>query len=123
MENPDLHCKCLGLVPDPRAYVAYYQRLDASGLGPRIVKITGDRICVQKHETLRHWVDERLVDGRLPDEPRRAMGRKLIDLLEKVHELGFCHRDTHVRNFVVREGAPLNVDPKGLSLKGYVDLR
>jgi tRNA A-37 threonylcarbamoyl transferase component Bud32 len=40
------------------------------------------------------------------------MGRELLKLLERVHELGFCHRDIHIRNLVVRDGAPLLADPK-----------
>jgi hypothetical protein len=112
MNDPVAHCKRLDLVPDRVAYVGYYQRLQASGLGPRIVAVTGGKVCLQKLERLPDWVDARSVDGRLPDEPRRAMGLALIELLEKVHELGLCHRDTHIRNFVVRAGAPLLVDPK-----------
>ena len=112
MKAPDVHCKDLGVVPDPAAYVDYYQRLDAIGLGPRILLITDEQIRLEKLESLRDWVDARSVNGRLLDEPRRAMGRALVELLENVHELGFCHRDTHIRNFVVRKGAPLIVDPE-----------
>jgi hypothetical protein len=108
----DVHCKALNLVPNRGAYVSYYQRLEAGGCGPRVVTVTDEQICLQKYETLRYWVDERAVDGLLPTDLRRAMGCELRALLERVHELGFCHRDTHIRNFVVRDGAPLLVDPK-----------
>jgi hypothetical protein len=40
------------------------------------------------------------------------MVHELLELLERVHERGFCHRDIHIRNFVVRDGAQLLVDPK-----------
>lgn len=73
MNDPDVDCKCLGSRP------AYVLRLLPTPRREwpraRIVEVTDHHICVEKHETLRHWVDERLVDGRLPDEPRRAMGR------------------------------------------------
>ncbi|MGA2471533.1 MAG: lipopolysaccharide kinase InaA family protein [Solirubrobacteraceae bacterium] len=112
MAESDVHCKALSGVPNRGAYISYYERLEASGCGPRIATVTDEQICIEKCETLRHWVDERAVDGRLPNELRRAMGRELRELLERVHDLGFCHRDIHVRNFVVRNGAPLLVDPK-----------
>lgn len=108
----DLHCKALNLVPSPARYVSYCQRLEAAGCGPTIVTVTGSQICLQKYETLRHWVDERTVEGLLPNDLRRGMGHELLGLLERIHELGFCHRDIHIRNFVVRDDAPLLVDPK-----------
>jgi hypothetical protein len=36
----------------------------------------------------------------------------LLDLLGLVHFVGVCHRDTHVRNFVLDDGRPLIIDPK-----------
>jgi hypothetical protein len=112
MNDPDVHCKSLDLVPDRIAYVEYYRQLEAAGLGPRVAAVTTDRICLEKLEGLRDWVTSHSIDGRLPDAARRTMGLALVELLESVHELGFCHRDTHIRNFVVRDGAPLLVDPK-----------
>lgn len=112
MNDPDVHCKRLDLVPDREAYVGYYRRLESSGLGPRIVSIDDGAIYLEKLHPLRAWVDAHSVDGRLSDEVRQAMGSALILLLEKVHKLGFCHRDAHIRNFVVRGDAPLLVDPK-----------
>lgn len=112
MAGADVHRKPLIGVPDRGAYIRYYQRLEAAGCGPTIVTVTGEQIWIEKCETLRHWVDERAVDGRLPDDLRRDMGRELRELLERVHNLGFCHRDIHIRNVVLRDGAPLLVDPK-----------
>jgi aminoglycoside/choline kinase family phosphotransferase len=112
MNDPNVHCKCLNVVPDRDAYVEYYRRLEAARLGPTIVAVTTDRIRLERLETLREWITARSIDGHLPAAPRRLMSLAIVELLETVHELGFCHRDTHVRNFVVRDDAPLLVDPK-----------
>jgi hypothetical protein len=40
------------------------------------------------------------------------MGNRLLGLLERVHSLGICHRDTHARNFVLDGDQPLIIDPK-----------
>jgi hypothetical protein len=110
--DSDVHCKALSQVPNRDAYVSCYQRLEDGGCGQTIVTVTDERICLQKYETLRHWVDQRAIDGRLPRAVRLAMGHALRELLERVHGLGFCHGDIHIGNFVVRDGAPLLVDPK-----------
>jgi hypothetical protein len=112
MNDPDVHCKRLDLVPNRASYVEHYRLLEAAGLGPRILEVTTDQIRLEKLERLRDWVTARSIHGRLPDAARRTLGLALVELLQSVHELGFCHRDTHIRNFVVRNGAPLVVDPK-----------
>ena len=108
MSDADGFCKSLHTVRNHvEEFLDYYGRLAANHLAPEIIGTTEDVLRIRKCQTLRQWVD-----ARPAPEEVQAMGIKVVELLEHVHELGFCHRDAHIRNFVVHAGSPLIVDPK-----------
>src|SRR5581483_5458517 len=61
----------------------------------------------QKYPTLVDWLSSNPTETEL-----KTMRRRLLAFLKKVHrEAGICHRDTHIRNFVLKEERPLLIDP------------
>jgi hypothetical protein len=57
------------------------------------------------HPPLTDWLAKAPAPAKLSE-----MGHRLRSVLEAVHTLGICHRDAHVRNFVLRGQQPLIID-------------
>jgi hypothetical protein len=77
------------------------------GFAPEILDSTGGTLITRKHLTLVEWL------WRGPTETEmKEMRRRLLAFLKKVHrQAGICHRDTHIRNFVLKADRPLLIDP------------
>jgi hypothetical protein len=88
-------------------FVEYYAAWSALGLAPVIVAVSADALISEKHETLQEWLD------RHPRGPERdTMGRCLRARVVELHSHGYCHRDLHRDNVLIRhDGVPLFIDP------------
>lgn len=86
----------------------HYQALSELGLAPAVVTITDNEIVTVEHQPLRSWLDE-----NPSDDARAGMARKIVGLLENVHQqAGICHRDVHIDNIVIAgDDRPLLIDP------------
>jgi tRNA A-37 threonylcarbamoyl transferase component Bud32 len=103
----DVWQKDLTRVPSRDRFVVVYSRLAEVGLAPAVLDVTDTTLSIRRHEPMLDWIDT-----APPTSSMREMGGRLLDLLERVHAVGVCHRDTHVRNFVIDGGMPLIIDPK-----------
>lgn len=107
MTAHEIHCRDLVCEADRNKFLRHYQLLSDLGLAPEILDSTGDTLVTRKYLTLEGW----LWSG--PSEAQmKTMRRRLLAFLKEVHhKAGICHRDTHIRNFVLKENRPLLIDP------------
>lgn len=105
--STDAWPKDLTSVPDREQFVVVYSRLAEAGLAPAVLDATATTLFIRRYVPLLNWLNTEPPAGAM-----REMGSRLLDLLGRVHSAGVCHRDTHVRNFVLDDGMPLIIDPK-----------
>jgi hypothetical protein len=99
--------KDLTCLPNRGQFVVVYSRLAEAGLAPAVLDVTDTTMFIRRHVPLLDWLNA----GPAADS-MREMGSRFLDLLDRVHSVGVCHRDTHIRNFVLDDGIPLIIDPK-----------
>jgi hypothetical protein len=88
-------------------FVERYEAWSALGLAPVIVAVSAEALISEKHETLQEWLD-----GHPRGPERDAMGRFLRARVLELHSHGYCHRDLHRDNVLIRDdGVPLFIDP------------
>ena len=105
--STDAWSKDLTPVPNRDHFLVVYSRLAEAGLAPAVLDATDTTLFIRRHVPLLDWLNSCPPPGSM-----REMGSRLLDLLERVHSVGVCHRDTHVRNFVLDDDMPLIIDPK-----------
>ena len=88
-------------------FIDHYTAWSALGLAPVIVEVTAESLFSEWHQPLKEWLDEH---SRGP--VRDATGRRLRARVLELHSHGYCHRDLHRDNVLVRaDGVPLFIDP------------
>lgn len=103
----EIHHRDLLREPDRNKFLRHYQLLSDLGFAPEILDSTGDGLVTRKYPTLEAWLWSHPSETEM-----KTMRRRLLTFLKKVHrEVGICHRDTHIRNFVLEEDRPLLIDP------------
>jgi hypothetical protein len=100
-----VHSRRLPAGEEGARFVSVYRRFSLAGLAPEVLDVTDDSIATRKYPTLTAWLHATPSSQELA-----AMGRRLYERLEEMHQHGICHRDVHDGNVVLRDGEPLFID-------------
>lgn len=85
-------------------YKNHYMRMAEEDLVPKLISMDGEGLITEKCIPLISTIEN--ITGNSRDKLKEC----LINRIRKLHALGICHRDLHIRNIVLRHYIPLFVD-------------